>query len=212
MEDVLDLYEAPYDPARPVVCFDERPCQLTADVREGLPPAPGHPARHDYEYRRHGSANVFGYFEPLRGWREVEATARRTKGDFARCMRRLLEEFYPRAATVRVVLDNLSTHTKGALYDTFPPAEAHRLARRLELHYTPKHGSWLNAVEIEFAALGRQCLDRRIGDLDALARETRAWAAARNAQAAPLAWQFRTADARIRLRRLYPTVANPSGR
>ena len=157
MEEVLDLYEEPYDPARPVVCFDERPCQLLAETRAGLPPAPGRPARSDYEYQRHGSANVFGYFEPLRGWRQMEVTARRTKQDFAGCMRRLADEFYPDAETVRVVLDNLSTHTKAALYDTFPPAEARRLARKLEFHYTPKHGSWLNAVEIEFAALSKQC-------------------------------------------------------
>jgi hypothetical protein len=212
MEDVLDLYEAPYDPARPVVCFDERPCQLVADARPGAPAAPGRPARLDYEYQRRGSGNVFGYFEPLRGWREVEVTARRTKEDFAGCMRRLADEFYPDAEVVRLVLDNLSTHTKGALYDTFPPAEARRLARKIEFHHTPKHGSWLNAVEIEFAALGKQCLDRRIGDLDTLAHETAAWVAARNATAATVDWQFRTADARIRLRRLYPTTADPRGR
>lgn len=212
MEAVLDLYEEPYDPARPVVCFDERPCQLLAETRAGLPPAPGRPARSDYEYQRHGSANVFGYFEPLRGWRQMEVTARRTKQDFAGCMRRLADEFYPRAQTVRVVLDNLSTHTKAALYDTFPPAEARRLARKLEFHYTPKHGSWLNAVEIEFAALSKQCLDRRIAALPELARETAAWARRRNAAAAALHWQFQTADARIKLRRLYPTIADQNGR
>ncbi len=211
MEDVLDLYERPYDPARPVVCFDERPCQLIAEARPGTAPAPGRPARDDYEYVRHGSANLFGYFEPLHGWRQMEVTARRTKQDFARCLRRLVDEFYPHAETICLVLDNLSTHTKAALYDTFPPAEAHRLARRLEFHHTPKHGSWLNAVEIEFAALSKQCLDRRIGDLDTLANETAAWTAARNATTTTVTWQFRTADARTKLRRLYPALANPAG-
>jgi len=211
MEDVLDLYERPYDSAHPVVCFDERPCQLIADARPGTSPTPGHPARSDYEYVRHGNANVFGYFEPLRGWRQMEVTERRTKQDFARCLRRLVDEFYPHAETICLVLDNLSTHTKAALYDTFPPAEAHRLARRLEFHHTPKHGSWLNAVEIEFAALSRQCLDRRIGALETLERETAAWTAARNATATTVTWQFRTSDARIKLRHLYPTTANPSG-
>lgn len=212
MEEVLDLYERPYDPARPVVCFDERPCQLIADARPGTAPVPGHPARYDYEYVRHGSANVFGYFEPLRGWRHMEVTERRTKQDFARCLRRLVDEFYPNVETICLVLDNLSTPTKAARYDTFPPAEAHRLARRLEFHHTPKHGSWLNAVEIEFAALSKQCLDRRIGEIAMLGRETAAWTAARNAVATPVDWQFRTSDARIKLRHLYPTTANPSGR
>jgi hypothetical protein len=212
MEDVLDLYEQPYDAARPVICFDERPCPLIAEARAGLPLAPGQPARHDYEYVRHGSANLFGYFEPLRGWRTLEVTERRTKQDFARCMQRLVDEFYPTAATIAVVLDNLSTHTKAALYDTFPPGEARRLARRLAFHYTPKHGSWLNAIEIEFAALSKQCLDRRIGDIPTLAHETTAWTVARNAVAVTLDWQFRTADARLKLRHLYPRIANPSGR
>ena len=212
MEEVLDLYEEPYDPARPVVCFDERPCQLLAETRAGLPPAPGGPARFDYGYQRNGSANVFGYFEPLRGWRQMEVTARRTKQGFAGCMRRLADEFYPRAETVRVVLDNLSTHTKAALDDTFPPTDARRLARKLEFHYTPKHGSWLNAIEIEFAALSKQCLDRRIAALPTLAHETAAWTLRRNAAAATLDWQFRTPHARIKLRRLYPTIADPNGR
>jgi transposase len=208
MEDILDLYEQPYDPHHPVVCFDERPCQLLGEVRAGLPVATGRPARVDAEYQRNGTANVFGYFEPLRGWRRMEVTERRTKLDFARCMRRLADQFYPHAQTIRVVLDNLSTHTKAALYDAFPAVEAHRVARRLEFHYTPKHGSWLNTVEMEFSVLSKQCLDRRIGDIDTLRRETEAWDIARNRKAVKLNWQFRTKDARIKLRRLYPTVAD----
>jgi len=208
MEDILDLYEQPYDAAHPVVCFDERPCQLIGEVREGQPAAPGRPARHDSDYQRNGSANVFGYFAPLPGWRCMEVTERRTKADFAHCMRRLVDEFYPQAERIRVVLDNLSTHTKAALYDTFSPAEAHRVARKLEFHHTPKHGSWLNAVEIEFSALSKQCLDRRIGDIETLERETQAWQVVRNRKAVTLDWQFRTTDARIKLRRLYPKVAD----
>jgi hypothetical protein len=211
MEDVLDVYERPYDPAQPVVCFDERPCQLLAEARPPLPPSPGRPARFDYTYRRRGSANVFGYLEPLRGWRRMEVTARRTKRDFARCMHRLVHELYPAAETIHVVLDNLNTHTKHALYETFPAAEARRLAAKLVFHHTPLHGSWLNAVEIEFAALTKQCLDRRIGDRPTLTREVAAWEATRNATAVKVNWQFRTADARIKLRRLYPVFADPSG-
>ena len=201
VEDVLDLCERACDPARPVVRFDERPCQLLAEARPGTPIAPGRPARHDDEHRRTGSANAFGYFEPLRGWREVEVAARRTKQDVARCLRRLADGFYPHADTVPVALDNLGTHTKAALYAAFPPAEARRLARRIGFHDTPKHGSWTNAVEIELAALSKPCLDRRIGDLDTLAHE-----------AAAVDRRSRTAAARIRLRRPYPTTANPSGR
>jgi hypothetical protein len=208
MEDILDLYEQPYDPAHPVVCFDERPCQLLGEVRAGWPAAPGRPPRVDAEYQRNGTANVFGYFEPLRGWRRMEVTEHRTKADFARCMQRLVDEFYPQADRIRVVLDNLSTHTKAALYDTFPPVEAHRLAAKLEFHHTPKHGSWLNTVEMEFSVLSKQCLDRRIGDIETLTPETEAWDIARNRKAVKLDWQFRSSDARIKLRRLYPTVAD----
>lgn len=208
MEEILDLYEVPYDPAQPVVGFDERPCQLLGEVRAGLPAVPGRPARVDAEYQRNGTANVFGYFEPLRGWRRMEVTERRTKRDFAHCMQRLVDEFYPQAETIHVVLDNLSTHTKAALYDAFPPDEAHRLARRLAFHYTPKHGSWLNTVEMEFSVLSKQCLDRRIGDIGTLRRQVDAWDQARNRKAVKLDWQFRTSDARLKLRRLYPTVAD----
>jgi DDE superfamily endonuclease len=208
MEEVLDLYERPYDPTQPVVCFDERPCQLLAETRAPLPLLPGRPARYDYTYRRRGSANVFGYLEPLRGWRHMEVTTRRTKRDFAHCMRRLVDEFYPTAEFVHVVLDNLNTHTKSALYETFPAPLAQRLARKLVFHYTPLHGSWLNAVEIEFAVLSKQCLDRRLGDRTMLAQEVAVWEGARNATAVKVDWQFRTADARIKLKRLYPTFAN----
>jgi len=208
MEDILDLYEEPYDSVRPVLCFDERPCPLISDVRTPVAASPAHSARQDSEYARHGSANVFGVLEPLRGWRQLEVTARRTNQDFAHCLQRLVDDCFPHAQTIRVVLDNLSTHTKAALYDTFPPAEAQRLARKLEFHDTPKHGSWLNAVEIEFSALSKQCLDRRIGDQETLAREVAAWQTARNAAATRVVWQFRTADARIKLRRLYPVLSN----
>lgn len=208
MEDVLDLYEQPYDPARPVVCFDERPCPLISDVRTPVPAAPSRPARQDYEYQRNGSANVFAYLQPLAGWREIQVTEHRTNQDFAHCMRHLCEDIFPDALVIRVVLDNLSTHTKAALYATFEPELARRLCRRLEFHYTPKHGSWLNAVEIELSALSKQCLDRRIGDLGTLRRETAIWDAARNRQGARLHWHFTTKDARIRLRRLYPSFSN----
>jgi hypothetical protein len=181
---------------------------LIADVRPPQVMTSTHRARQDCEYQRNGSANVFGYFEPLRGWRRVEVTERRTKQDFARCMRRLVEELYPHAQVIRVVLDNLSTHSKGARYATFPADEAQRRARKLEFHHTPKHGSWLNAVEMEFSVLSKQCLDRRIGDIDTLARATLHWERARTMKAIKLDWQFRTADARLKLRRLYPTFAD----
>lgn len=205
MEDVLDLYEEPHNPAKPVVCFDERPCQLLGEVRVPLPVKPGKPKRQDYEYERKGMGNVFGYFEPLSGWREMEVSERRSAQDFARCMRRLIDEFYPEAEVVRVVLDNLSSHSVSALYATFEPEEARRIARRLEFHFTPRHGSWLNAVEVEFSALAKQCLDRRVGDLEMLERIVRAWTVARNDRLEPMRWQFRTKDARIKLAHLYPS-------
>ena len=205
MEEVLDLYEEPYEDKRPVVCFDERPCQLLGEVRAPLPPKPGKPKRQDYEYERRGTGNVFGYFEPLAGRREMEVTERRSSQDFARCMRRLVDELYPGAEVIRVVLDNLSSHSKSSLYATFEPEEARRIARKLEFHFTPKHGSWLNAVEIEFAALAKQCLDRRIGDLETLRTEVAAWTSERNARVAKVDWQFTTSDARIKLKRLYPS-------
>lgn len=208
MEDVLDLYEQPYDQARPVVCFDERPCPLISDVRTPIPARPQKPRRRDYEYQRNGSANVFAYLQPMAGWREIQVTAHRKNQDFAHCMQHLCEDIFPGAEVIRVVLDNLSTHTKAALYDTFAPQVARTLCKRLEFHYTPRHGSWLNAVEIELSALSKQCLDRRIGDISTLRRETTAWDAARNQQGVRIHWHFTTKDARLRLRRLYPTFAN----
>jgi hypothetical protein len=204
MEDVLDVYERPYDPVRPVVCMDETSTQLVSHTRMPVPPAPGQPARVDYEYRRAGVANLFVFTEPLVGWRRVSVTARRTKTDWAEAVRTLLDEQYAAAERVVLVLDNLNTHTVASLYQAFPAAEAHRLARRLELHYTPKHGSWLNMAEIELSVLTRQCLRRRLGSADRLTQETAAWQTRRNANRAGIVWQFTTADARTKLRHLYP--------
>jgi hypothetical protein len=212
MEEVSDLYEGPYDEKRPVVCFDERPCQLLADVREPLAPRPGGPAGGarlvDHEYERGGTANAHVAFEPLTGWRRVEVTERRRKQEeFAEAMRRLAEEDYPQAEKVRVVLDNLSTHTAAAFYESFPAEQARRLARRIEFVYTPVHGSWLNMAEIEISALVRQCLkDRRIPDVEALGRETKAWEAERNRLGSSVRWRFTTEEARIKLRSLYPAT------
>ncbi len=204
MEDVLDLYARPYDPKRPVVCFDEQPRQLIAEVRTPVPMALGRPQRIDYEYHRAGTANLFLAFEPLAGWRHVEVTVQRTSGDFARQMKALVEVHYPEAEVIAVVLDNLSTHSPAALYRTFRPEEALRLLKRLEFHYTPKHGSWLNMAELEFSVLGRQCLDRRLPDRDSLAREVAAWQRRRNRERATAQWRFTLTDARTRMRRLYP--------
>jgi len=204
MEDVLDLYAEPYKANRPVVCFDELPFQLLADKRAPQPAAPGRPARVDYEYRRQGTANLFLCFEPLAGWRHVEVTSRRTNKDFAEQMRDLVDKHYPEAPVIAVVLDNLSTHSPAALYQTFPPAEARRLVKRLAFHYTPKHGSWLNRAELEFAILSRQCLNRRLSDQVTLQREIAAWEAERNKARATAQWRFTTAQARTKLQRLYP--------
>lgn len=204
MEDVLDLYAEPYDPKRPVVCFDERPYQLLGEKYEPLPMEPGQPQRVDYEYERQGRCNLFLMFQPLRGWRQVTVTKRRTHEDFAWQMKALVDELFPEAEIIRVVLDNLNTHTPAALYQTFPPEEARRLTRKLDFHYTPKHGSWLNMVEIEFSILARQCLNRRLPDLDSVRREVEAWAEARNGARATVEWRFTTADARVKLHRLYP--------
>jgi hypothetical protein len=204
MEDVLDLYARPYDPKRPVVCFDEQPRQLIAEVRTPVPMVPGRPQRVDYEYRRAGTANLFLAFEPLAGWRHLEVTVQRTAGDFARQMKALVEVHYPEAEVIAVVLDNLSTHSPAALYRTFRPEEALRLLKRLEFHDTPKHGSWLNMAELEFSILGRQCLDRRLPDRDSLAREVAAWQRRRNRERATAQWRFTLTDARTRMRRLYP--------
>jgi transposase len=205
MEDLLDLYAEAYDPACPTVCFDETSKQLVAETRLPLPMAPGNPERVDYEYERNGTANLFLVTEPLTGWRHVDVTDRRTKHDFARQMRDLVDRHFPDATTIRVVLDNLNTHTPAALYEAFAPAEARRVLRKLELHYTPIHGSWLNMAELEFSMLSRQCLGRRIGDRDTLVTEVAAWEAARNEQRATIHWQFTVDDARRKLHRLYPS-------
>ena len=206
MEDVLDVYARPYDPQRPQVCIDEGGKQLIGDVREPLPVRPGLPRREDYEYERQGMANLFMVFEPLVGTRQVEVTERKTNRDFARLIRRVVDEWYPSAAKVVLVLDNLSTHTPAALYEAFEPAEARRLVEKIEWHYTPKHGSWLNVAEMELSVLARQCLDRRIPDLEALRREVGAWEEKRNAAVVKVDWQFTTADARVKLKRLYPII------
>lgn len=206
MEDVLEVYGQPYDPKRPQVCFDEGGKQLIGEVRPPLPARPGTPRREDYEYERNGTANLFMVFEPLAGTRHVEVTERRTNQDFAQIMRRLVDEWYPEAEKIVLVMDNLSTHSPAALYEAFEPAEARRLVERLEWHYTPKHGSWLNVAEMELSVLARQCLDRRIPDLETLRREVAAWEQKRNAAVAKVDWQFTTADARVKLKRLYPTI------
>lgn len=209
MEDVLDLYAEPYDPTRPVVCLDERPVALRADVRPALPPAPGRPRRRDSEYARGGTACLAVAFEPHRGWRHVIPSQRRTKRDFAGWLKEVVDVHYPQAETIRLVVDNLNTHTPAALYEVYPPEEAHRLARTLEWHYTPKHGSWLNMVEIELSVLASTCLDRRIPELEILAHETAAYTRRRNVAQATVQWRFTTRDARTKLAHLYP-VLNPA--
>ena len=206
MEDVLDLYAAPPDPARPTVSFDESPVGLIAEVCTPVPAAPGRPARHDYEYVRHGAATLFVTLDVHRPWRHVAVHARRTAREFAACMRDLAEVHYPDATCIRVVLDNLSTHTPAALYETFPPQQARQILRRLEFHYVPKHASWLNMVEIEIGVLKRQCLDRRLGDRAALAAEVARCVAQRNEAGARVQWAFTTERAREKLRRLYEQV------
>jgi hypothetical protein len=205
MEDVLDLYAEPYSSSRPVVCFDERPVQLLGEVRQPLPPQPGQPQRIDYEYHRNGTCNLFTYFQPLAGWRHVEVTDRRTKQDFADCMKSLVDVHFPLAEIIRVVIDNLNIHTPAALYETFEAKEARRILKKLEFHYTPKHGSWLNQVEIELSVLSRQCLERRIPEQEILTQEITAWEESRNQARVTVAWRFTTTDARVKLQRLYPS-------
>lgn len=207
MEDVLDLYAEPYDPTRPTVNFDETSKQLIGETRHPLPARPGQVARYDYEYKRNGTRNLFLFCEPQAGWRHVEVTEQRTMEDFAHQMKWLVDERYPKADVIRVVLDNLNTHTVAALYETFPPAEAHRLRQKLEFQYTPKHGSWLNMAEIELSVLARQCLPRRIAATTTLTRELAAVEAARNAARATIDWQFTTAQARVKLQHLYPSTS-----
>ena len=206
MEDILDVYTRPADDHHPVVCFDETPAQLVSETRLPLPPLPGQPERYDYEYRREGVANLFMFFAPFQNWRHIKVTARRTKADWAECMRELVDEMFPEAETIIVVQDQLNTHNPAALYEFFDPAEAKRILDRLEFHYTPKHGSWLNMAEIEFSVLSRQCLKQRIPDRETLAQEVAAWEAERNSNKATVDWRFTTNDARIKLRRLYPSV------
>ena len=206
MEDVLDLYAEPYDPKRPVVCFDETSTQLLAQTRPALPAQPGRPARQDYEYRREGARNRFLTCEPLAGWRHVAITERRTMQDFAQQMRWLVDEAYPEVPVVRVVLDNLNTHRVASLYETFPAAEARRIAKRLEFHYTPKHGSWLNLAEIEFSVLSRSCLRQRLPDAESLQREVGASVQERNEARVTVNWRFTTSDARSKLKSLYPSI------
>ncbi len=206
MEDVLDVYQRPYDPKRPQVCMDETSKQLLADVQPPLPAQPGQPERYDYEYEREGVANLFLFVEPLAGKRHVKVTDRRTKVDWAEAMRELSDVYYPEAEVIVVVLDNLNTHSPASFYEAFAPEEAHRLANRFEFHYTPKHGSWLNMAEIEFSALGRQCLAQRIPDKACLTAELRIWEDERNASVVKVLWRFTTADARIKLAHLYPRI------
>jgi hypothetical protein len=204
MEDVLDLYAEPDDPQYPVVCFDESPYQLVREVRQPLPVRPGQPVRYDDEYRREGTCNLFMCFEPLQGWRHAKVTDRRTTRDFAYCMQDLVDLHFPKAAVISVVLDNLNTHTPAALYATFPPAEACRILRKLDFHYTPKHGSWLNMAEIEFAVVSTQCLNRRLGDQETVRRAVAAWGTQRNAAKATVEWRFTTVKARRKLKHIYP--------
>jgi hypothetical protein len=206
MEDVLDLYEEPYDPARPVVCFDESPKQLVAEVREPLPAKPGTPMRQDTEYQRNGVCELMMICEPKGGWSEVLVMSRRTKIEFAHCMKHIVE-CYPDADVIRVVLDNLNTHKPASLYEAFPAEEARAIARKIEFHYTPKHGSWLNIAEIELAVLSNMCLSQRIPDQDTLRRVVNANIQERNSNASPVRWRFTTQNARRKLARLYPCLS-----
>ena len=205
MEDVLDLYEAAPDPAYPVVCFDESPYQLISETRPALLPEPGQPARIDYEYRREGTCNLCMFFAPASGWRHVKVTPQRTARDWAHCMKDLVDIHFPDATRIRVVQDNLNTHTPANLYAVFPPAEARRIVSKLDFRSTPKHGSWLNMAECAFAVLQRQCLSTRVPSAEDVRAKTTAWATARNAAKATVTWQFTSARARTKLRRLYPS-------
>ena len=206
MEDVLEVYQRPHDPARPLVCLDETSKQLVDETRTPLPVRPGQPARHDYEYKRNGTANLFMLFAPLEGRRDVKVTERRTAVDYAHVLRDLSDVHYASAAKIILVQDNLNTHSPASLYEAFAPAEALRIIERFEWHYTPKHGSWLNLAESELAVLSGQCLDRRIADRPILEREVAAWVERRNTHNAKANWRFTTADARIKLKSLYPAL------
>ena len=206
MEDVLDVYTRPYDPKWPQVCMDETTKQLFEETRDPLPIQPGQPERVDYEYRRQGVGDLFMFFEPLQGKRHVKVTDQRTRKDWAQAMRVLSDIHYPQAEKIIVILDNLNTHSPASFYETFEPDEARRLVNRFEFHFTPKHGSWLNMAEIELSALARQCLSQRIPDQATLASEVKAWEKDRNSKVVKVDWQFTTADARIRLKHLYPEI------
>ncbi len=206
MEDVLEVYHRPYDEKRPLVCLDEASKQLIGETVQPLPAEPGQPERFDYEYVRNGTVNLFMISEPLLGWRHVAVTERRTAQDFAEVVRWLLEELHPNAEKVVLVMDNLNTHKLASLYEAFPPEQARRLAERLEIHHTPKHGSWLNMAEIELSVLSGQCLDQRLESQEAVRQEIGSWEEERNERQVGVNWQFTTADARIRLRKLYPAV------
>lgn len=206
MEDVLTVYKRPYDPKAPVVCMDEQPVQLVKETRQRVPAAPGRPVRIDYEYERNGTANIFMFAEPLAGWRSVPVTERRTKVDWAYAVRDMLDVRYAGVPNVTLVMDNLNTHGLGSLYEAFPPAEARRLAERLEIHYTPKHGSWLNIAENELSALTKQCLSRRIGTIQMLRKEVTAWERQRNQETVRVNWRFTIDRAREKLRRVYPQI------
>lgn len=211
MEDVLELYAQPVDEKRPLVCFDERLCQLIADIHPELPlkpkrgDKPGQPSRYDYEYERQGSCNLFAFFAPYLGWRHMKVTQRRTKVDFAWCMKELVDIYFPEAEVIKLVMDNLNIHTPAALYEVFKPEEARRIIKKLEIHYTPKHGSWLNMVEGELSVLVRQSLKQRIPNREILQQEVTAWEIERNQQKVQVNWRFSTENARIKLERLYPS-------
>lgn len=205
MEETLDMYAEPFDPKRPLVCTDERPCQLLGDVLEPLPMKPGHGRRVDHEYERKGTCNLFIAFQPLQGWRHLKLTQRRTRADFAYWLKDLADVHFPDAEVIRLVLDNLNTHSLGTLYDVFDPAEAHRIAGKFELHFTPKHGSWLNMAELELSVLVRQCLRQRIPSINAMQSLIALWQQRRNDHHATVHWRFSTFDARTRLSSLYPS-------
>lgn len=206
MEEVLDVYHRPRDPTWPLVCLDETSKQLIKETRVPIPAKPGRPARTDYEYERNGTVNIFMLFAPLEGWRHVDVTDRHAAVDYAHLLRDVSDRWFPHAAKIALVQDNLSTHKPASLYEAFPPAEARRLVERFEWHYTPKHGSWLNMAETELSVLSSQCLDRRIATKQMLTEETAAWEAARNKHHANADWQFTTDDARVKLKRLYPSL------
>ena len=206
MEDILEVYQRPYDPHRPLVCLDETSKQLIAETRVPIAAKPGQPGRYDYEYRRNGTANLFMMFAPLEGWRHVKVTDRHTAVDYAQVLKELSDTHFPGSAKIVLVQDNLNTHKPASLYEAFPPAEARRLVERFEWHYTPKHGSWLDMAESELGVLSSQCLDRRIPDQQVLKEEVEAWEADRNSKHAKADWQFTAADARVKLKRLYPAL------